>query len=70
TQTISSKKNAALSKLTAGIAYEIHNPLDFVNNFLDVNTELIEELQHDLNTFNVNLFFFLLQNTYQPSLYF
>jgi signal transduction histidine kinase len=36
---------ASLGELTAGIAHEIQNPLNFVNNFSDVNTELIEELK-------------------------
>ena len=36
---------ASLGELTAGIAHEIQNPLNFVNNFSEVNVELIEELQ-------------------------
>src|SRR5436190_20960327 len=35
---------ASLGELTAGIAHEIQNPLNFVNNFSEINTELIEEL--------------------------
>src|SRR5665213_1909868 len=43
-QLIQSEKLASLGEHTAGIAHEIQNPLNFVNNFSDVNTELIDEL--------------------------
>ena len=45
---VHTEKLASLGQLTAGIAHEIKNPLNFVNNFSVVSSELIDELQHTL----------------------
>jgi C4-dicarboxylate-specific signal transduction histidine kinase len=51
---VQTQKLASLGQLTAGIAHEIKNPLNFVNNFSSVSAELIDELQETLGKVKVD----------------
>ncbi len=49
-QLVQQEKLASLGQLTAGIAHEIKNPLNFVNNFADLSVELVDEVREEIHS--------------------